>query len=45
MSKKSSPVKIRFGHLEFIKLNADHWNQVIKFPSFIWQAKAAIPNN
>src|ERR1700735_2620725 len=42
MSKKSSPVKVRFGHLEFIKLNADHydvrdvyhWTLTLSWPVF-----------
>ena len=42
MSKKSSPVKVRYGHLEFIKLNADHydirdvyhWTLTLSWPQF-----------
>jgi inward rectifier potassium channel len=42
MSRKSSPVKVRFGHLEFIKLNADHydvrdvyhWTLTLSWPQF-----------
>ena len=42
MSKKSTPVKVRYGHLEFIKLNADHydirdiyhWTLTLSWPQF-----------
>ena len=42
MSRKSSPVKVRYGHLEFIKLNADHydirdvyhWTLTLSWPQF-----------
>lgn len=43
MSKKSAPVKVRYGHLEFIKLNAEqpdirdfyHWTLTLSWPRFI----------
>ncbi|HEX4139290.1 MAG TPA: ion channel [Candidatus Methylacidiphilales bacterium] len=42
MSRKNSTVKIRFGHLEFVKLNADdrdirdvyHWTLTLTWPQF-----------
>src|ERR1700761_6030281 len=42
MSRKSTPVKVRYGHLEFVKLNADnydirdvyHWTLTLTWPQF-----------
>lgn len=42
MSKKSTPIKVRFGHIEFTKLNAErydirdfyHWTLTLSWPQF-----------